>query len=113
MPMPAWLPAWQMYAGNDQSIRLDFTDDSDDPLDLSGVTEWKAQVRRTAGGAAYTECDVDNSQAAAGTIFVRIPRDRHLVIASGDGVWDLQGIEDGALRTFVRGPVAVTRDVTR
>ena len=50
MPMPAWLPTWQMYAGNDQSIRLVFKDKAtDDPIDLSGVTDWKAQVRRTAG----------------------------------------------------------------
>lgn len=109
--LPPSVPDWQIYAGDDQSIRLDFTDSNDAPIDLSGVTGWSAQVRRAPYSNDFVSLTIDTSAVAGGTVFLSL--DAATTAEMQSGAWDLQGVQDGQTKTFCRGNICVTKDVTR
>src|SRR5215471_20558209 len=105
---PAQLPM-DLYRGDSSSMRLQFFDSSNLPLDLTGVIA-KSQIRdRPAGN---TIIDLVCTLTLPNTIDVMLLAADSMNLPAA-GVWDLQlTYPSGDVRTPVAGPVSVTPDVT-
>jgi hypothetical protein len=112
-----------MYQGDEFSLRLEFVveEESDPgeeptviPMDLSGVTEVRAQIRVTATASevlASLICEIEDVPGGVVTLFLAGDDVTDLPRA---GVWDLQfDYVSGSTRTWLMGGVQVFREVTR
>lgn len=103
-----------IYGGDDYVLPVDFVDSAGDPLDVSGRT-YAAQVRAWPSGGVLATFDVDETNAAGGTIVLSLG---HAVTAGLAGTvtearWDLSQSVGGTLTTVMAGAVDITQDVTR
>lgn len=107
---PSELKPWEVYAGDDTSRLFVFTRYGR-AQSLDGWDAWRATWR---GGGEPVELPVD-VDAAEGTVRVRIPGSMSDADAGEirSGVWDLEAKRSGQTRTFVRGQIVWTEDVTR
>ena len=80
------------------------------PEDLTGWS-WVAQTRTSEDATTAIPFTVDASAAAEGKITVSLAATVTATLPAG--VWDLQGTKAGVVRTFVRGAVMLTKDVSR
>lgn len=113
--MATEVPAVAIYAG-DTAIwpTYTFTDESQAArnLVLEGWGAWTAQWRAKATDATAIQLDVDDSEASTGII--KISSDSaDTARMGGNGVWDLQAINGGTVKTWIRGKTKWTEDVTR
>ena len=109
--LPPEIPTWQIYAGDDARLRLEFFDAANAPINLAAVTTWKAAAQGVCSSAAPVSLTVDTTNAATGVIEVVLPA--HLSRLPDRSRWDLQGVEGGLTKTFARGLITVEPDVTR
>jgi hypothetical protein len=103
-----------MYAGDDYSLALTFTDADGVAIDLSGRA-YRAQIRETVYDAdvALADLAVDATRLAAGVVTLALARATTAGLPRSC-VWDLEetGV-DNKVRTLLAGTVALRRDVTR
>lgn len=79
-------------------------------IDVSGRT-FTAQLRAKADEAAVASMAVDMTDAATGTIILRLSAATTAALADAY-VWDLQQVTGGIVRTLFGGTFVVARDVT-
>lgn len=97
------------YQGDNIGLVLEFTDDNDDPTDLSAF-EFVAQYQSDLTGERV-DMTVDKSDAANGVIVVT-PPDRNDLPTSGR--WDLRQVQNGDIfRTLAAGSATAHRTVSR
>lgn len=101
-----------LYAGDDFSMLLTFTEANGLPWDASGI--WAAQVRATPSSTEIlADFTVDMTQAATGKVRLSLTGDQVRTIpTTGSSMWDAERTAGGLTRTFYRGKVTVTQDVT-
>jgi hypothetical protein len=109
------VPTVNIYAG-DTTVwpTYTFTDEAQQPRDLvnEGWSFWTAQWRPKADAATFIDLVVDASQASTGVVKISASS-IDTALMGGNGVWDLQAISNGAVKTWVRGKTKWTEDVTR
>ena len=105
---PAILPL-DVYRGDSSKLRLQFWDDGNNPVDLTGVTA-KSQIRDRPAGTIII--DLDCVITLPNIVDVTLTAANSQQLPPG-GVWDLQlTYASGDVRTPIAGPVTVTPDVT-
>jgi hypothetical protein len=105
----------KLYAGDGFALQFAFVDKSTgEPWPADG--EWAAQVRAPITNddplVAFT---IDQSQALDGKVTISLTGDEvRSLLGVDEAGWDLQQTAPGAqARTWYRGKVTVTQDVTR
>jgi len=104
-----------IYKGDDWAFSCVFTSKTTGlPLNLvtDGWTSWASQWRPYAKSETFFQLTIDSSQANVGRIIVHIPSSITSQITS-KGVFDIEAIQNGVVRTWVRGDIAFEMDVTR
>ena len=97
------------YQGDNIGLVLEFTDDDDNPSDLSGF-EFVSQYQSDLTGERV-DMSVDRTDAATGVIVVT-PPDRNDLPASGR--WDLRQVQNGDIfRTLAAGSATAHCTVSR
>jgi hypothetical protein len=113
--MATEVPVVAIYSG-DTAIwpTYTFTDDSQQPRNLvaEGWGSWEAQWRPKADADTEITLVVDDSNAASGVIKIS-SGPVNTALMGGNGVWDLQAVNGGTVKTWVRGKTKWTEDVTR
>ena len=85
--------------------------ESGSPADLTGRT-YRAQLRKTVTTTTAVDITVDTTEAAAGTLILRLDPIVTAALA-GDYAWDLEQDYGGTIRTIVAGKWTFDPDVTR
>lgn len=107
-----------LYQGDTAEFTLTFTRKAEDgskvPVDFTGATG-AAHIRRTPRDAnILAEFDVTFPEPDQGKVKMSLTADSSNSIGSTSCVYDLQITEaSGRVRTWLRGAVAVERQVTR
>jgi hypothetical protein len=105
----------KLYAGDGFALQFQFVDKATGlPWPATGV--WEAQVRSPAASATIVlSFAVDVTSAAEGKITISLSGDQtRALLPFRDAVWDLQqDTNTGEPRTWYRGKLAITQDVTR
>ncbi len=100
----------EVTQGDDYSLTVTFTDDADDPIDVSNQT-FAGQVRTVPESATAYSFTVNSTDASTGIIVFTIAR-TIVVTMPEDCVYDLQ-MTDSERWTFMKGTFQVPREVTR
>lgn len=117
MPVPPFeLDPIFLYGGDEPSIPITMTDEDDEPLDLSNVSAWAADV--VCAGRVVTSLSLGTEQLADGvvSIDVRASDARAILAASVLGLpirFDMQAQQGGRPRTFLTGSFTAADDITR
>lgn len=113
--LPVTISPWRVYAGDDSHRTITIQTSDNTPLNLSEWSGWLAQWRRTPSSSTAIDLPLDLSELAAGRVTVRIPAALSAVDGGRlrDGVWDMQAEKAGITRTWVRGRIDWSEDVTR
>ena len=101
---------FSLYSGDSFAVQFVFTDQATGaPHPLTGT--WKAQVRDK--GEVVTEFAVDLANIATGKISLSLTGEQTTLLAGlGAPDWDLQQDFPGGPRTWYRGTINVSSDVT-
>ena len=102
-----------LYAGDGEDFQIVFKDENDQALDVSGMT-WNSQIRKTRTSTDAADLEIDTSDAATGTIVVRVSAAITRNLAP-TGQWDLQYTTADRTDpvTILQGAVTCAQDVTR
>lgn len=116
MPDPTSLPPTvypvDVYAGDTLVFPTYTITDADDvPMNLSGWT-FTAQWRHHPHAADAITLTVDTTDAASGVIGISATAAQTRAMKQS-GVWDLEGVMGGTVRTFLAGTTVYTQDVSR
>ena len=104
----------KLYAGDGFSLGFNFVDkETAEPWPAAGA--WAAQVRAPITAAEpLLMFTVDLAQQSAGIISISLTGDQvRELLDVDDAVWDLEQLNAGAARTWYRGRISATPDVTR
>lgn len=98
----------RVYAGDDFAVAFRFKMADGSPADLSQYDAWSSQWRHKhqSDDAVDFTVEVDGGEI---TLSLTAEQTQSMC----DGVFDIQSVTDGVVRTFVAGNVVVTGDVTR
>ena len=101
---------FSLYAGDSFAVSFVFTDaETGEPHPLTGT--WEAQIRDR--GEVVSEFSVDTTDAATGRLSLSLTGEQTALLALlGTPSWDLQQDFSGGPRTWYRGSVNLTGDVT-
>lgn len=105
------VPDVPVYAGDSLTFPAYVFTSSGDPVDLSG---WvlTAQWRRNPGSSTVIELTVDASEAGVGRVLLSATPVQTRQMGTA-GVFDLQGVLAGEVKTWLRGSTVWLEDVTR
>lgn len=82
------------------------------PIDMSTITNWKAQWRGVPEDTFVIDFNVDTTWAAEGVVVVSLTSSQTAMIGR-KGVWDIEGVDEAGRRTtYVGGMVLREDDVT-
>jgi hypothetical protein len=99
-----------IYQGDVYDHEVTFTDENDDPIDMSAAT-WRAQLRRNFTSASVlASFTIDDSDAATGVVRFHLTKTQTADLP-GAAVWDAEDTTLGV--TYLRGTVVATREVSR
>jgi hypothetical protein len=102
-----------IYRGDDYAHEILFVNNADtpEPLNLVDYT-FKAQIRDRPQGstAARASFDIDVSRAGEGIIVLSLPE---AMTRINSGYWDLEVFDGYSIRTWLKGSVTVSGDVTQ
>lgn len=104
-----------IYSGDSWVFSCLFTrDETGLPIDFvaEGWGSWKAQWRPYANALDFIELSVNESDATNGRISVSMSNEDTSSINT-NGVFDLEAVQNGVTRTWIRGDVKFSKDVTR
>jgi len=112
MAFPTNVGTLDVYAGDTFSQTFTFKED-DVAIDLpdEGWGSWTAQYRRNPDSTTAISFAVDTTDAATGQITISLTATQTGTLEPG--VFDLQATQGFVVRTWVRGGLNVTKDVTR
>ena len=112
MSFPTNVGTLSVYAGDTFSQTFTFKED-DTAIDLptQGWASWTAQYRRNESSTTAVSFSVDDSSADSGQITITLSAAQTATLESG--VFDLQATQGSVVRTWVRGGLSVSEDVTR
>ena len=101
---------FSLYAGDAFTVSFVFTDQATgEPFPLTGT--WQAQIRDK--GVEVDEFMVDSTDQANGIIGLSLTGAQTTALASlGTPLWDLQQSFTGGPRTWYRGAINLTGDIT-
>jgi hypothetical protein len=101
---------FSLYGGDSFAVTFIFTDqETGDPYPLTGT--WEAQIRNK--GEEVTEFSVDFSFATDGRLGLSLTGEQTALLVGLQTLdWDLQQSFAGGPRTWYRGAVNVTGDIT-
>ena len=99
-----------LYRGDTFEQSMMFTTPEGDAIPLP-ATGWRAWADVQSEDTEYVVFDVDTTGADDGVLVLRLTAEQTALIEWG-GTYDVEHGGD-TVRTWVRGAVAVTRDVTR
>jgi len=99
-----------IYRGDTWTEQWDFAD-NDGPIPLPGT--WRAQIRHAANSPTTLASMTLTVDAEAGTITATLDADTTAGLMQSHAVWDLEQTDDGTVRTWLAGNVAIRSDVTR
>ena len=101
---------FSLYAGDSFAVSFIFTDaETGEPHPLTGT--WEAHIRDK--GVLVTEFSVDETDAAEGKLALSLTGEQTTELALlGTPLWDLQQSFAGGPRTWYRGAVNLTGDIT-
>lgn len=102
-----------IYAGDTFTQTFNFLEEGA-AIELASVgwSGWDAQYRKTASAANYVDFTVDDSDAENGAITISLTATQTAALP-GDGVFDLKATQGGTVRTWLRGSIVWTENVTR
>lgn len=96
----------ELYEGDDNSIKITFTDTTTgDPVTLS-TTGWSGTVKQSRVSDTAGTVTVDATQAATGIVYISFPTS----LPAGRYVYDVTSSTDS--RTWLQGSIVVYQDVT-
>ena len=101
---------FSLYAGDSFAVSFVFTDqETSDPYPLTGT--WEAHVRDK--GVLVTEFTIDDTFADEGRLSLSLTGEQTAELALlGTPLWDLQQSFAGGPRTWYRGAINLTGDIT-
>ena len=102
-----------LYAGDGADFQVDFVNDTDETIDVSGYI-WTAQIRRTRTATEAADLEIFTTDAAIGTLTIHISAEVTRGLTK-NGVWDLQCASSDTADplTILQGTVTCNQDVTR
>jgi hypothetical protein len=102
-----------LYAGDGATFQVDFVDETQQPIDLSGYI-WTAQIRKTRTSDTAEDLEIETDQANVGVIMIHIS-DEVTRALQKTGQWDLQFTTPSRPEplTVLQGTVTCNQDVTR
>jgi hypothetical protein len=101
---------WYLYRNDSWSVTLTFEDDTNTPLDLSGV-EIEMQIKKSPTATALKSLTIGEGLNVTGN---NVSIDTIADIPKGSYVWDMQfSYPSGRVVTYLKGVVNVTEDVTK
>jgi hypothetical protein len=102
-----------VYAGDSFSQTFEFLDDGE-AIDLvvEGWSNWIAQYRKTPKSVDFVEFVVDDSAADEGVITISLTPQQARELGDS-GVFDLQATQNGTIRTWLKGSIDWSLDVSR
>lgn len=113
--MPVTVPNITIYAGDDTLWPVYvLKSDVDTPINLevAGWSDWAAQWRPREDSTEAVDLVVDDTRADEGIIQISATSEQTQAMGVA-GVWDLQAVNDGKVKTWLRGKTKYTKDVTR
>lgn len=111
MSYPVVVPDWQVYAGDTFTQTYVVTDSTTGlPLNLAAWGSWAAAWRPYQGSDVVV-LSVSTVGLASGQITVSATAAQTAAM-DGPGVWDVQAVNAGTVRTWLRGKTAFVQDVT-
>ena len=102
---------FSLYGGDSFAVQFIFTDsETGEPWPLTGT--WQAQIRNK--GEELTEFSIDEVDAGEGKLYLGLTGEQTADLVGLQTLdWDLQQDYPGGPRTWYRGAVNVTGDITR
>jgi hypothetical protein len=89
-------------------LPLEWLDENDEALDLSGFSSWKLQTKDKAGEVVNTLTSGSGLSISSNVVTVTIPaQTEHLCLT-----WDLQATKSGGIRTYIGGTITYQTQVT-
>jgi len=114
MSFPIEVPETPVYQGDSLTMSYVLKDgDPATPIDLveDGWTGWVAQWRPFPASPEFEEFGIDVSGASTGHVVLSLTPTQTASLRNG--VWDLQAERSGEVRTWLRGELIFSKDVTR
>lgn len=111
--LPIKVPTLKLYRGDSFFQSFVFKNASTGVVrDLvsEGWSDWTAQWRPNIDSNNYVNFTVDALQANVGLISIELTPEQ--TTALRNGVWDLQAIQNGIVKTWLAGKLELTKDVT-
>ncbi len=103
----------EIYRGDTWAHSIDFEDANSAPVNMSGKT-WLCQVRAsTESSTVLATVTVDTTNAATGTLVLRLTAMQTADLPTQVLRWDLQETTGGTVTTWLAGRLTVTGDVSR
>jgi len=111
-------PLFEMYRGDDYTLRVVITDNDDVPVDITGwsfSSSMKLSVfmEDSEAPVSVDVPAVSGVEAEAGVVYVTYPSDQTKDLIPTQHVVDLQRVYNGKVVTILSGAVSVLGDVTR
>ena len=111
-------PIFELYRGDDCSLRVVITDENKTPIDITG---WAFQATlkistEMPDDQATVQVDippVEGPSAQQGVVYVHLPREQTMHLIPAPHFFDLQRLYNDKVSTVVMGRVTVKPDVTR
>lgn len=112
MSFPTNVGTLDVYAGDTFSQTFTFKENDEAiDLDAAGWTSWTAQYRKNPSSTTAISFSVNTEDADTGQITIGLTAAQTAELESG--VFDLQATQGTAIRTWIRGGITVTKDITR
>lgn len=112
--VPVLPEPWPVYAGDDEALEVTVRDQECDRINLDGY-DVRAAWRCSSEAEDEVQLDVDTTRASEGVLVVYISGEQ-TAIPDGVircGIFDIQTVKDGVVRTILRGDVRWQGDVER
>ena len=111
-------PLFEMYRGDDFTLRIVITDSDDVPVDITGwsfSSSMKLSVfmEDSEAPVSVNVPAVSGVEAAAGVVYVTYPSDQTKDLIPTKYAIDIQRVFNGKVITVLSGEVTVLGDVTR
>lgn len=101
-----------LYAGDGTTFEIDFVDENEATIDMSGFT-WAAQIRKKRGVDPAFDLEFTTTNTVGGVLLVHVPAEITAQLPKS-GQWDLQATAAGQDPiTLLQGAVTCNVDVTR
>lgn len=105
---PLSLPL-KVYRGSPIAEAVTFTQPDKTPVDLTGLTPFKAEIRKTPGATLALELTVTCATPSEGRVEITATTAQTLTLAVGGYAWDML---DATGVKWLAGAVSVTDNIT-